>query len=526
MKTYNTLFKSLLTAFVLSAGFTGCSEDTMDKINRDNDHAHEVDAKFILTDVITSTAFSNVGGDFNTYGSAYVEYEVGVDNQLYNAEIRLNEPSAASTFQNIWAGLYTTLKNARIAIAQCEEGKRDEGNNVTRGIAEVLAAYNSALIADMFGDAPFSQAALIDENGSPLYMNPKMDTQEEIYKGVMQYLDDAIAHLQQSDVQPIGSSDLLYNGNANKWLRFAYGLKARYTMRLLNRSADQTKDLEAVLDYVDKSFASADEQAEFAVYDANNINPLFGFYDARGALALSQSLCEKLFERKDPRIQRAILSPMIEVGNDEYKLYQIENVSDPHYVPAPNGTPKQSMQEYGVSTFMYAATAPTVLLSYHELQFLKAEALCRLDRTQEAEGALKEGVIAGIVNAKAAIESAEDYLGTDLITVNATLDETVAEDYFDNEVRPLFTANPLKETMIQKYLAFWGASGEATEMFNDIRRWKAEEKEYVTLKNTRKFPLRCPYGNSDTTTNPEVKAAYGDGQYVYTEPVWWAKGTR
>lgn len=525
MKTYNTLFKSLLTAFVLSAGLTGCSEDTMDKINQDNDHAHEVDAKFILTDVITATAFSNVGGDFNTYGSSYIEYEVGVDNQLYNAEIRLNEPSAASTFENSWSNLYMTLKNARIAMAQCDEGKRDEGNNVTKGIAEVLAAYNSALIADMFGNAPFSEAAVVDKAGLPVYMNPKMETQEEIYKGVMQYLDDAIAHLQQSDVLPIGASDLLYAGSTKKWIQFAYGLKARYTMRLLNRSADRTKDLEAILDYISKSFASADEQAEFALYDSNNINPLFGFYDARAALALSQSLCEKLAERNDPRIQRAILSPMIEVGED-YKLYQVTDVTDPHFVPAPNGSPKQSMQAYGVSAFMYAQTAPTVLLSYHELQFLKAEALCRLNRLPEAEEALKEGVVAGLLNAEAAIESAEDYLGADLIPVNATLDETVAKDYFDNEVKPLFTANPLKETMIQKYLAFWGASGEATEMYNDIRRWKAEGNEYITLKNTRKFPLRCPYGNSDTTTNPEVKTAYGDGQYVYTEPVWWANGTR
>ena len=26
-----------------------------------------------------------------------------------------------------------------------------------------------------------------------------------------------------------------------------------------------------------------------------------------------------------------------------------------------------------------------------------------------------------------------------------------------------------------------------------------------------------PYGNSDVVSNPEVKAAYGDGQYVYSE---------
>ena len=101
-----------------------------------------------------------------------------------------------------------------------------------------------------------------------------------------------------------------------------------------------------------------------------------------------------------------------------------------------------------------------------------------------------------------------------------------ANTYFENQVKPLFAVNPLKETMIQKYLALWGASGEATETFNDIRRMKGLGENFVTLANTKKFPLRMPYGNSDVVSNPEVKAAYGDGQYVYSEPVWWAGGTR
>ena len=70
------------------------------------------------------------------------------------------------------------------------------------------------------------------------------------------------------------------------------------------------------------------------------------------------------------------------------------------------------------------------------------------------------------------------------------------------------------------------AYGESIEMYNDIRRWKANGENLVELKNPGKFPLRLPYGNDDTTTNPNVQAAYGDGAYVYTENVWWAGGTR
>lgn len=84
-------------------------------------HTQSVAARFILTDVITSTAFSNAGGDFNTYLSAYIEYEVGVDNQLYYAETRESELTSSSTFNNTWNGLYSTLKSARIIINQCSE---------------------------------------------------------------------------------------------------------------------------------------------------------------------------------------------------------------------------------------------------------------------------------------------------------------------------------------------------------------------------------------------------------------------
>ena len=40
------------------------------------------------------------------------------------------------------------------------------------------------------------------------------------------------------------------------------------------------------------------------------------------------------------------------------------------------------------------------------------------------------------------------------------------------------------------------------------------------------FPLRMAYGAEDVNTNVNVREAYGDGTYVYSENVWWAGGTR
>lgn len=64
------------------------------------------------------------------------------------------------------------------------------------------------------------------------------------------------------------------------------------------------------------------------------------------------------------------------------------------------------------------------------------------------------------------------------LTNEATLDS------YWTYIESLYNANPIKEIMAQKYLAFFGASNESVEAYNDYRRLKAENAGYaVTLAN-------------------------------------------
>lgn len=523
----NFISKSVLYIASASLLTVGCSEDLLDDINRDVNNPTEVLAKNILADVIVSTAVRSVGGDLNTYMSSFVEHEVGIENQLYNAETR-EGITAPSTFNNSWNNIYDNIKNARIAIALCSEGGAQEGNFTTKGIAEVLLAINTAILTDTFGDVPYSQAALVNDDKTPKYMTPKVDTQEEIYVEIIKLLDAAIVDLPKGDNHGSGGMrtyDFLYGGNGSQWLKLAYGLKARYTMQLLNRSADRTGDLNKVIEFADKSFASASEQAAFNVYDASNLNPLFDFQWSRDALAASESLAKKLLERNDPRLRRVF------VDSD---WTRVEGTSSANFLVAPNGTPEQKKGYYNTSIFVYAQTASTLLMSYHELLFLKAEAQARLGLKATAQATLKDAIVAAITNTEASVVAALNapsvlqYGGITETTSEIT--STEADNYFTNEVLPLFTANPLKEIMVQKYLATFGASGETPIAYNDIRRLRAlGEGDLIELanpNNVSKFPLRCVYGSSDTTTNVNVRNLTGDGTYIYTENVWWAGGTR
>ena len=180
-----------------------------------------------------------------------------------------------------------------------------------------------------------------------------------------------------------------------------------------------------------------------------------------------------------------------------------------------------------MSMISWAMSAPTLLISYHEVKFLEAEALCRLgDRLDEAKTALKNAITAGFENLGNSIIDAAD---TWIYDGDSDLGADVAEAYFTDKVETLFNDNPLQETMIQKYLAFFGASGESLEAYNDYRRLKGAGENFIVLKNPQnssKFPLRFGYGADDVLANPEVKAAFGDGQYVYSEAVWWAGGNK
>jgi hypothetical protein len=464
-----------------------CSQDTMDDINKNVNNTTSVDAKYILTDVMTSSAFTVTGSDLAFYASCYIEHNVGIYSQMYAAEIRSGSPISSSTYNNSWVGTYQTLYNASMAIKRCSAGGAEEGNYHTLGIARVLTAYNLGILTDLFGDVPWTEAL----QPGVIY-TPVLDKQEAIYNSIFQLLDSAIVNLKKdSKYASMGTQDLIYGGDETLWLKFAYGLKARYLMHLSLRSPAYS-DLIA---YADSSFSSIDEQCQY-IYNGNtSYSPFYEFFTDRDYFGASQSLHDKLTSRNDPR-------------DDVFFKVHPKASDKTTIVFAPNGSPLQLQQIYSISA-LSAPTAATYLLSYHEVEFLKAEAYARLNDPINAEIALKKAITAAFEKE------------------NVGLTASDASDYYTNNVKAKFNLNPLSEIMVQKYFAFF--EEEAIETYNDYRRLKAMGNNFIVLENplnASKFPLRYTYGSDDVTTNKNVYNAIGDGTYVYSENVWWAGGTR
>jgi hypothetical protein len=464
--------------------FQSCSEDKMDDINSNPNDAQDVPSRLIITDVMAASAFSITGSDYSFYAGIYSELNAGNHNQMFKAQNRDGEPQLSSTYNNPWNASYRQLRTLKIIIDKCSATGSEQGNFQTLGVAQILYAYNLAVLTDLFGDVPHIEALQPTE-----ILQPKLDKQEDIYKAIFEKLNEGIVNLDKATTYAsLGSQDLIYAGNSSKWKKAANGLLARYTMRLSLKKPNY----QAVINYVDASFATADE--ELKLVNAQIPNPYARFELDRSALSVAKSFYDLMAANG---VSDARTSSFFTKKNGVVNAFDNSLLN-----------PIEAQKVYSISALM-SEKNPIYLLGYHELLFLKAEAQARLGQDAAAQSTMNLAI-------KAAFTKKQ------VVTFTAA-----QADAYTSSIGVLTGNSLLKKIMVEKHISFY--ENEGIEDYNDARRLKAMgNSDLIPLVNPRPqlFPQRFGYGNSDVSSNLNVKKAFGDGTYVYKESVWWAGGTR
>lgn len=113
-------------------------------------------------------------------------------------------------------------------------------------MAKLLRVNTMLRVTDCYGPIPYSQVA----NGKTAVA---YDSQEDVYKHMFEDLDYVIQMLGEfvdevGGLKPLEGYDPVYNGDYNKWMRFANSLKLRLAVRISNVSPElaRTKAEEAV----------------------------------------------------------------------------------------------------------------------------------------------------------------------------------------------------------------------------------------------------------------------------------------
>lgn len=128
-----------------------------------------------------------------------------------------------------WQSYYSILRQVDEFHQKANEGDLE----FHQGVALIMKAYVFGLIADLWGDAPYSEA-LMAESGN-VYYTPVFDPQRDIYLGVLDNLEKANTLLSKAPSEYINidnNQDVLYSGDVTKWRKFANSLALRYYMRL------------------------------------------------------------------------------------------------------------------------------------------------------------------------------------------------------------------------------------------------------------------------------------------------------
>jgi hypothetical protein len=98
--------------------------------------------------------------------------------------------------------------------------------------ADVFSALGFMQMLDLYGEMPYTQAI-------SNMANPKFDDGKTIYNGCMAKLNEAISlfgKTQDAAAPSLSLGDMWNNGDPAKWIKFCYGLKARYMLKLSKKS--------------------------------------------------------------------------------------------------------------------------------------------------------------------------------------------------------------------------------------------------------------------------------------------------
>ena len=206
-----------LGASIAAIGLTSCELNDLD-INVDPNSASEAALELLLTNA-QFEGLSTFGGGLNNSTMGFQAINTS------NDDFNFTNASWNGTWNYLYSGPLKDLEEM-IQAADPEITPR------YLGVAQLLKAYYFTTMVDLWGDVPYSEAfkgnSIEEKNLEPVY-----DKGADIYADAFRLIDEAIVNLGKSQAVPI-RGDIVYGGNATKWIKMAKSLKLRLLIQTRN----------------------------------------------------------------------------------------------------------------------------------------------------------------------------------------------------------------------------------------------------------------------------------------------------
>jgi hypothetical protein len=324
---------------------------------------------------------------------------------------------------------------------------------------------------------------------------PTFNTQQEVYTKILADLERANA-LYDPARNMIYGTDILYGNNVSNWQRFTNSLRLRLLLRVSKKPEMNavTHMAEIINNPGANPVFTSNEEA--AILEITGIPPLTSPWgravDFRTGRAASAFFIDHLNALEDPR--RPIFFGEATATDGKTKV---------GYKGVPSGYDSNNVQfDFSPSSPNIAlVTAPmiAVLMSYAEVEFIKAELAQKSIISADAQAHYEKGV-------KAAIEQ---------------WGAVVPAGYFLNPAAAY--DDSLERIILQKYLALY---------FTDYQQWFEYRRtglpvlpKAASMMNNQEVPVRFRYPSNVQQMNREnyKKAVERMGGDDINTKVWWEK---
>ena len=519
MKSSLLLRYTQVAALVLIVG--GCSKDTFLDVNKNPNNPASVAPSALLNGVEVTTGFT-VGNDLGRVTDLLVQHTAGIANQPRNYDVYL----LRGNYDNQWNN---ELYGGSLINAQQIINLTQAASPAYAGYAKILKAYNFALLTDLWGDVPYSQA--LQGNLAAPNLQPRFDKQEDIYKGnttlgiqsLFDLVREGLADLDKPSALRPGADDLMYKGSNAKWKKFGNTL----LLKLANTISK--KDLPLAATVIKEVLAkgpaaymtdnSDDAEVPFGT-TVGNQNPFYAYnyVNRPDDQMLSKRFLDSLNLRyKDPRIAQFFTATPTPVLSPATPTVNTTGVVTPFgtFTGYDNGGTaavpiRTNRSRYGSYVVGVSGEAPVRLVTNFQRAFILAEAVLTLPGVtvtgETAQSLYQAGIRASM--SKAGISTTDIALyftnNPNIVKLDASRDV----EYQRNQI------------VTQKWIAW---AGNGYEAYNDYRRTGYPKLALVTNPSSESptsIPVRLFYPNSEISANTNNIPT---PQPNSNEAVWWAK---
>lgn len=306
----NNIIKAAVLAMV-ALGACACTNKYLTDLNTDKTKSPTLDPNSQLTTCLLQTY-----GDFSMmdtyrcYITGFTQHFSGGWNVAnYAGSVHADNDMMRAVWDNVYN---VSIKNLQDAIYRT----KDDTTKVNVNAAlRVHKAYMMAVLTDIYGDVPCSEAGLSAIEG---ISNPRYDKQEDIYKWIFQELDACIKQFDPSKDVITGDVTSM-GGDVRAWRRYANSLRMRYAMRVSDVDPELAQEefhkSLAYADYITSPSQNAYVKyidAPFTLYDGardmdfrvNALGEMLYGQDSDSPTFICTTFYKHMLDTDDPRLDR------------------------------------------------------------------------------------------------------------------------------------------------------------------------------------------------------------------------------